>query len=388
MNSYVSIKKQGGNQTTDSFCQDNFFLKKQRNIIMMTNNFQANALPVLIGSLPINDHKQAIKLVLQYTPEIPLWVQLPIHREEGMIAQFMHGLPSLSFEKDNIFINTNDDNFNDDFVKFYEDYLAVIEGQTDILNSKFVLTQDNAMGFFVFMQHIENLAHSPIAVKGQITGPVTFGIGMKDQNGRSVFYDEQMRDVIVKLIALKARWQVKQLSKFGCPAIVFFDEPALAGLGSSAFISISNDNVSKCFKEVIEAVHFEGGLAGIHVCANSDWPIILESGADIVSFDSYSYFDRFILYSEHIKKFIELGRILAWGIVPTSQDGAIEKETADSLTNKWKEQAQQIESLGIDREQIIAQSLITPSCGTGSLSFEHTIKVLKLTKEVSNNLQN
>ncbi len=350
-------------------------------------NFQANSLPVLIGSLPMDDHEEAIRLVLKYTPEIPLWVQLPVYKEEGMIAQFLPGMPGLTIEKEKAFINTASVDFDDDFLKFYEAYIAVVEGKTDLLGSRFALTTDTAMGFFELMKHIETLAKPPIAVKGQITGPITFATGVNDQNGRAIFYNEQIRDAAVKLIAMKARWQVKQLSRFGYPVIIFFDEPALAGFGSSAFISISRDEVAKCFEEVIEAVHSEGGLTGIHVCANADWSLVLESSADIVSFDAYSFFDRFILYPDQIKKFIESGRILAWGIVPTSRGEDIEKETTDSLVAKWKAKAREIEALGIDMSKILAQSLITPSCGTGSLSFDNATKVLKLTREVSEKLR-
>ncbi|MBU1163831.1 MAG: hypothetical protein KKA75_06750, partial [Proteobacteria bacterium] len=291
----------------------------------MIENFQANGLPVLIGSLPIDDHTEAVKLVFRDTPEIPLWVQLPVYKEEGMIAQFLSGLPGLIIEKERAYIDTSAGGFGEDLLKFYEDYIAVVEGGGELSGSRFVLTEDGAAGFFEFTKQLKVVSVPPVAVKGQITGPVTFCTGMNDQDGKAIFYDEQIRDVAVKLLAQKARWQVRELSKFGVPVIIFFDEPALAGFGSSAFISITKDEVAKCFNEVIEAVHSEGGLAGIHVCANTDWSLVLGSSADIVSFDAYSFFDRFILYSDHIRKFVESGRILAWGIVPTSKAEDVEK---------------------------------------------------------------
>ncbi|MBU4101898.1 MAG: hypothetical protein KKH20_11090 [Proteobacteria bacterium] len=350
-------------------------------------NFQANGLPVLIGSLPMDDHTEAVKLVFSYTPEIPLWVQLPVYKEEGMIAQFLSGLPGLMIEKERACIDTSAGGFGEDLLKFYEDYIAVVEGGSDLSGSRFALTKDGAAGFFEFTKQLKVVSVPLVAVKGQITGPVTFCTGMNDQNGKAIFYDEQIRDAAVKLLALKARWQVRELSKFGVPVIIFFDEPALAGFGSSAFISITKDEVAKCFNEVIEAVHSEGGLAGIHVCANTDWSLVLGSSADIVSFDAYSFFDRFILYSDHIRKFVESGRILAWGIVPTSKTEDVEKETVDSLVIKWEDKARELENLGFDRSKILSQSLITPSCGTGSLSLENAKKVLRLTREVSDMLR-
>jgi hypothetical protein len=354
---------------------------------LKVQEFHSNGLPVLIGSLPIDAHSQAAELVFEYTPEIPLWVQLPIHREEGMVPQFQAGLPGLTIEQDRAFIDTSSRNFDEDFLHFYEDYMAVLEGELDLSNSRFVLTEETARGFFVFLERVKALSDPPRAVKAQITGPLTFGLGLTDQNGKAVFYDERVRDAAVKLIGQKARWQVRKLSGFGTPVMLFFDEPALAGLGSSAYISISHDDVAKCFEEVIDAVHSEGGLAGIHVCANTDWSVILESAVDIVSFDAYSYFDRFILYPDHIKEFIKSGRILAWGIVPTGNPEDIEKETADSLVASWAVKARQVEALGFDLSTILAQSLITPSCGTGSLSLEHAIRVLTLTREVSHRIR-
>jgi len=349
----------------------------------MATNFYPRCLPVLIGSLPLSDHAEGVKLVFEYTPEIPLWVQLPAYKAERMIAQFQPGFPGLKLEKDKSFIDTSDPCFDDDLLEFYKDYMAVKEGETDLENSRFILAADTAKGFFSFVEQLQALPYRPVAVKGQITGPVTFGLGVTDQNGKAVFYNGQLRDAAVKLLAQKARWQVKNLSGFGCPVIIFFDEPALAGFGSSALITISRDEVVNCFEEVIEAVHDEGGLAGIHVCANADWSLLLESTTDIISFDAYSFFDKLILYPDLVKRFIQSGGILAWGIVPTLNSEDIEEETADSLVAAWEEQVIAIQAIGIDKSAILDQTLITPSCGTGSLSLDHAQKVLILTRQVS-----
>lgn len=354
----------------------------------MTKKFQANALPLLIGSLPLGDHEKAVELVFQYTPEIPLWIQLPVYKEEGMIFQFLPGMPGFTVTEDKAFINTSGEKFDDELLQFYEDYMADTEGKSDPHDSRFALKPDTARGFFALTDYLKKASRPPLAVKGQITGPVTFCTSVKNQSGIAIFYDDQLRDASLKLLAQKARWQVRQFSKFGCPVIIFFDEPGLAGFGSSEFISISHDEVAACFKEVIDAVHAEGALAGIHVCANADWSLILESDADIVSFDAYSFFDKFMLYPKAIKKFLESGRIIAWGIVPTLHPEDIEGETADSLVRQWEEKAAQIEALGIHKSVILRQSFITPSCGMGSLKLEHATKALTLTRKVSELLRN
>ncbi|MBA2879909.1 hypothetical protein HNR65_000216 [Desulfosalsimonas propionicica] len=353
----------------------------------MKNDFRPAGFPAWIGSLPMDDHEKAAELMFEYTPDIPLWVQLPKFAAEGMVAQFSKGMPGLTRQNDKIFVDSADERFDDALLGFYEAYMEVTEGGGDIAESRFAIHEDDAPGFYVFMRELDRGRCSPAAVKGQVTGPFTFGTGLVDKEGRAAFYNEHIRDAAVKLIAMKARWQVNQLKKYGLPVILFLDEPALAGFGSSAFISVSRAEIDACFSEVIEAVHAEGGLAGVHVCANAEWPVILESDADIVSFDAYSYFDKFILYADAIRSFLNEGRILAWGIVPTGDTEAIASETPESLYSLWQDQAERIEALGFERDQVIAQSLITPSCGTGSLSLENAMRVIDMNRQVSEKIR-
>jgi hypothetical protein len=74
-------------------------------------------------------------------------------------------------------------------------------------------------------------------------------------------------------------------------------------------------------------------------------------------------------------------------MVPTLQADELENATAESLLNRWQQKAEQVEKLGIDSDQLISQSLITPSCGAGSLSTELAIKALRLTQEVSEKIR-
>jgi len=353
----------------------------------MNELFQANGMATMIGSLPLTDHEEAIDLILDCTPEIPFWAQLTTHPQEGMMAQFTPGLPGICRTDRAVFVNTESATFDSELLQFFEEYMGVIGGEIDLDASRFRLTEDTAKGFFVLLERLAGLPAAPIAVKGQITGPFTLGTGIVDQNKRAIFYDLQMRDALVKLLAMKARWQVRRLSRCAKPVLIFIDEPGLAGFGSSEFTSISHDDVSQCLEEICEAVHGEGGLAGIHVCANTDWSLALESSVDVISFDAYGYFDRFILYPAQIKKFLEADKILAWGIVPTLGAQQIAQETSDSLLKQFREKSKQLEALGTNMQKLISQSLITPSCGIGSLDLASAEKVIKLTQSVSRKIR-
>jgi hypothetical protein len=349
----------------------------------MTEAFQAKGFATLIGSLPLTDHSEAIDLIFNEIPQIPVWPQLTLHEDEGMVAQFAPGLPGVRRERGRVDVKTESESFDGELLQFFTDYMGVLDGDIALEASRFVLMEKNASGFFELLNRLSNRSLSPVAIKGQITGPFTMGTGIVDQNKQAIFYNLQLRDAVVKLLALKARWQVRQLARFQRPILLFIDEPALAGFGSSGFTSISRDDISQCLEEIIEAVHLEGGLVGIHVCANTDWSLVLDSSADIVSFDAHGYFDRFILYSEHIKNFLDSGKILAWGIVPTLNPEELDRETNESVWERWRAQAGQLEKLGFGMQKLINQSLITPSCGMGSLGLDYCEKVIRLTRAVS-----
>jgi methionine synthase II (cobalamin-independent) len=353
----------------------------------MVASLQPKCRPMLIGSFPTHEHAETVRLIMQYTPEIPVWPQLPVFEQEAMIPQFLPGMPAVVALAGKTYINAASETFDADLLAFFEEFMAVSENPEKFPGSRFALTEATGKGFAALQDALAGLAKLPAAVKGQVTGPITFCTGVKDQDGRAIFYNETLRDAAVKHLALNARWQIRTLSKSGCPVIIFIDEPALAGFGSSELISISKEEILACLTEVVDAVHAEGGLAGIHVCANTDWSLVLESGAEIANFDAYAYFDRFILYGDQIRKFMAAGGMLAWGIVPTLKPEEIERETVESLYAKWQEQFGQVEALGLDRDTILKQSFITPSCGVGSLSLELATRVLVLTQKVSTKIR-
>ena len=262
----------------------------------------------------------------------------------------------------------------------------VTEGQAELETSRFAMGPEEAPGFNVLLQEAGKRSGDLIALKGQLTGPITFCTGLVDQDGRALFYDEQIRDAAIKLLALRARHQTRKLAEVKPRPLVFFDEPGLAGFGSSAFITITPQDIDSCLREVFEGVSEEGGLTGVHVCANTEWSVIFDSGVDIVSFDAYSYFDKLILFSDHLVSFMRRGGILAAGIVPTAAE-LIDTATSDDLVERWNSQRQQLEDLGIPRQKILRQTLITPSCGTGTLSETQAERVCALTRDVSEKIR-
>ena len=103
--------------------------------------------------------------------------------------------------------------------------------------------------------------------------------------------------------------------------------------------------------------------------------------------EAIGYFDRFILYEDQIVDFFRSDRVLAWGLVPTLNPEDLLREDAESLAARFFDQVDRVAALGIETAAVLSQSLITPSCGAGSLTLDLAEKVLTLTRDVSEKIR-
>ncbi len=346
----------------------------------MTNTFNANFAGSAIGSFPHSDIEGICSLVMRTIPEVPCWPQLTANGyQEEMCVQYTEGLPCFRIDYDNKTACMDVENdFAGEMETFYEKYLA-----KDM--DYFAISKKFASGFHAFIERLEQSDMAGIrALKGQIVGPITLAGITKDSNKIAAINNESFLDAIVKTLGMKAAWQLDQYKKFNLPRIIFVDEPYLSSIGS-AFANIKHEQAVNSLNEIFEVVHERGALVGIHCCGNTDFSMLMETTVDIINFDAYGYMDELLLYSNDVKNFFERGGILAWGLVPTSDD--IKNETVDSLLKRFDAGIEKMKGKGMDVDVIFKNSLITPSCGTGSLSVETADQVMETLKGVTDKLK-
>jgi methionine synthase II (cobalamin-independent) len=324
-----------------------------------------------IGSLPFTDPGEACKLIFQYMIEAPHWPQLPrVSPREGMIDQFLEGAPGVVEDGGRVYLRPLEP--YEEWERFYQGYE---EGDLDA----FAISKERARGLYAFVEEMERREPSPF-IKGQVTGPITLGLTLKDEEGAAAFFNPNLRDMLVKLAAMKARWQEATFKRLvpHAETIIFIDEPILSSYGS-AFMNVSRDAVISALAEAIAPLQ---GLRGVHICGNTDWPMIMEAGFDIIDFDAYNYLDSFVLYGGEVRGFLEGGGAIGWGVVPTDEEALQKAEPAD-LAKKLTEGMEQLVKGGLAQELLSRASLITPSCGAGSLSEEGARTVYELTAAVA-----
>jgi methionine synthase II (cobalamin-independent) len=316
-----------------------------------------------IGSLPHHSVTDGCRLVLS-SFDIPFWPQFPrISFKEFMIPQYAEGLPFLRMdtEKQTVWVDRNG---SDELDRFYE---------SCTVESRIAISEDHAQGLHALLRMIKGRRFAYL--KGQVTGPLTFSLGLKDVSGKALYFDEEFREISLMLLQAKTRWQIDMLKQHAEKVVIFVDEPILSALGSSSYLGVSSEETLRLLREVAVTIKAEGGIAGIHCCGNADWPMVMQSGADIVNFDAYDYLDTLALYHEESRNFLEQGGFFAWGIVPTSD--AITGENPDSLRDRFQQGVRKL-SEHIPRDLLLSRMLLTPSCGTGSRSVDEAVKIFQL----------
>ncbi len=326
----------------------------------------------VIGSWPFTDAGKAVGLVLEKLPLLPAWPQLPrMGFLENMYVQFSEGMPRVVVDEaaGRIHFNTTGDFFSD-IQAVYEKFLA---GKWD----RFAISEPYAHGLYRFRELAGKNGRMK-TVKGQLIGPVSFGLTVTDENKRLILYNEQLADAILKVCVAKAAWQVLFLKGFSDNVVIFIDEPYLVSFGS-AYVNLSREQVVTMLGEVIDKIHELGALAGVHCCGGTDWSILMETGVDIINFDAYSYSDSLMLYPRQLSDFLKRSENsrLAWGIVPTAAD-KLAGESTQTLLAKLKDLQVRLSGLGIDRGLLEERTILTPACGMGSVTEETALRVIEL----------
>lgn len=339
-----------------------------------------------IGSLPNADTDSAMEIVKKYFKDIPYWPQLShVNSMQDMTVQYSEKFPGLSIDKENqtFSFNPESEEFAEELEELYTDFSEIVECENFEPLEKYGIKPPYTTTFEPFLKIIKDT--KPNFAKGQIVGPFTWGTMLTDSESKCLFYDETYRDIVVKILSLKALWQIKKIKETneGTIPIIFLDEPTMSQIGTSAFLTVKKSDIIDSFGEICSLIKNNGGLSAIHCCGKADWDMILECNPDIINFDAYSFNKNILTFSKSIKKFVENGGFIAWGIVPTLDKESLDKSDENTLMQRLEETIHLMSEKGIDKKILIRQSLISPSCGAGGLDLVQAEYAMELTQKIS-----
>lgn len=332
-----------------------------------------------VGSLPHTDVAEALRCIMRNVPEAPHWPQLPKQGAESSFAgQYLRALVETGVIAGygELAFQVEADDWAERMAAFYELYLQAAEGNEGAWES-FGFGAVGGEGFDGFCRGVAGGgAGQAVLLKGQLSGPLTLGLQITDRQRRASYYDDQLRDMLVKALAVHAQWQTRRLLGLGLPALVMIDDPGLYACGASTHITLRREQLIEDLDVIADGILAEGGIPGAHVCAGMDWTILFDSKLRVINFDAYGYFTSMLVLAEQLDDFLKKGGVVSWGIVPTNE--LAWSESPESLRERLERNIAELVRRGVNEDRLRLQSILTPSCGTGTLSMELAEHIYRL----------
>ena len=322
-----------------------------------------NLLTTAMAVMPHRDVDRALQVALSV--DVPFWPQLPLYSyHEDMYVQASEHFPGILLDLEKRTLRFSMEKFTaelEDALAHFEEpeYFDVSETYS-VVYSRF-LTLD--------------LSDRP-AIRGQLEGPISFGFNVLDQDDRPILFDDTVRPFMLEFMAKRVNVQLERLTRRNPNAFMFIDEPGLQFLFSAmtGYSDMAAKGDMEIFFSMIQRPR------GVHLCGNPDWDFLLGLDLDILSLDVYSNGEVFAAYGESIKKFLERGGFLVWGIVPTNYE-PFEAEDSKSLEKRLEEVWYTLGKKGIDLEFLLSRSLLSPATcclvnPDGEKTVEEAFKVI------------
>ena len=302
-----------------------------------------NLLTTAMAVMPHTNVDRALETALSL--DIPFWPQLPNYSYyEDMYVQAAEHFPGIILDVKNKTLRFSLEKFIGEFDEtmshFDEpEYFDISKTYSEVYHRFLSL----------------DLSDRP-AIRGQLEGPISFGFNIIDGNDRPILFDDTIRPFMLEFMAKRINVQLARLKKLNENAFMFIDEPGLQFLFSamSGYGDIKAKGDLDLFFSQLDRPR------GIHLCGNPDWDFLLGLDLDILSLDVYTNAGIFSSYAKSVRRFLDRGGVIVWGIVPTGFE-TFEKENIPSLIYRLEETWQALTKKGIDMDLLLEKSLLSPA---------------------------
>lgn len=330
-----------------------------------------NLLTTAMAVMPHTDVDRAMETALSL--DVPFWPQLPNYSYyEDMYVQAAEHFPGilLDVEKRTLRFSL------EKFIGEIEDTLARFDDP-----SYFDVSETYSAVYHRFLAL--DLSGRP-AIRGQLEGPISFGFNILDENDRPILFDDTVRPFMFEFMARRINVQLERLLAVNGNAFMFVDEPGLQFL----FSALSGYGDMKAKGDMDEFFAMIDRPRGVHLCGNPDWDFLLGLDLDVLSMDLYTNREIFASYGPSIRRFLDRGGVIVWGIVPTGFE-AFEQEGIPSLTAQLESVWEILGKKGIDRDFMLSRSMLSPAtCCLVNPDKEKTVeRAFDVVKEMSRRLR-
>lgn len=317
-----------------------------------------------VGSMPGEDFREAVKVVLGECPDLPFLPELPgrgapadlTGRALAVVAELGADLQPAGWR------------------------LTDAPG-IDHRRARSLLAQD--------LDTVEEeLADYTGPFKIQVAGPWTLAATVEKPRGDRVLSDHGARRELAQALAEGLRAHVADVRRRlpGAELVVQVDEPALPAVlagkvptasGFHRHRSVDLPQASPALEEVFAAIRESGATPLAHCCA-ADVPVGLLTGAgaagvsvDLTVLDVGAY--------DAVGEVLEQGGPVHAGVVPTARAATGERELTDRVLRF-------LDMLGFDPDTAGASLVVTPTCGLAGADAGWARRALQLARAAAASL--
>ncbi len=314
-----------------------------------------------VGSMPGADPKEAAAVVVGELPDLPHLVELPAR---GPGADLVGRAAALLVD---LHVDVQPSGWR-----------LVDRAGMDERRARGYLGQD--------LDELEEHADGVVGpVKVQVAGPWTLAAALQLPRGEPVLTDRGALQDVVDSLGEGLRAHVHELRKRlpGAEPVLQLDEPSLPAVlagavrrssGATTVPAVAETAVEDVLRALVDGV---GAPVVVHCCAQRP-PVSLfrRVGAAGVSVDLLLVADAM---DDELGEAVEAGLALFAGVVPAlPPNGGLSdvRATVEPVRRLWQR-------LGLDRERLVGQVVVTPTCGLAGASPAYARAALGRAREAA-----
>jgi len=297
-----------------------------------------------VGSMPHADADACVAAAVRACPDLPFWPTRPLAvSDEQMIRQWALGLPGVG--------------------EAASATGGVAWVGRDRVPGQPALAPSASGTLQPFLQALR--PRPPGWLKLQATGPITLALAV-EADGREAIAVPSARGPLVLGYAARLRSVVTSVRE-ALPAwklLLVLDEPALTHPVVAAQPRLA--------VELWQSARSTGAdITGLHCCATPPWGLLLDLDPQLVSFDAVNHGDD-ATDDPAFRRLIASGTAVAWGLLPATPDAASDPEAAARTADAEALAARLLDLVRWTAADylpdVLARSLVTPTCGLAALS--------------------
>jgi hypothetical protein len=251
--------------------------------------------------------------------------------------------------------------------------LAYLENDIDYA----ALAADDAAGLDELLRQ-SYAAKGPLALKGQLLGPISMAAQITDDRQRPLIYDDILFDALTQHLRLRAAWQEARMRERIDTTIICLDEPFLETVGLP-FLPLDWEAARDQLDVVLGGIV---GCKGIFAGGAVDWVAVLQTSVELIIVDAYEHGQSLVAAAAVLPAFLERDGIVGLGLVPADAE-ALSRSTAEGLLQRTIGLFDELEQAGVAIDWLVRQAVVSTSDTLSQLEVAAAERALQLVADLS-----